>query len=258
MNKEDLVLVWNKYKATQDPKAYEQLVTAYIHLVRYVANRLAINLSTQVEIDELISYGVEGLLDAIEKYDIERNIKFETYAISRIRGSMIDGLRAMDWVPVSVRQKAKDLEKAYNYLETSLGRAATDEELAGYLGVSIEALHKMVKEASTATITYLEDFIPNEDGEEKSKRIADYLKDESAKNILEILEMDAVKATLADAVGKLPEKEKQVITLYYFEGLTLKEIGLVLNLSESRISQLHTKAVLRMRSKLTRIKDEIL
>ncbi|MGE5455318.1 MAG: FliA/WhiG family RNA polymerase sigma factor [Methylocystaceae bacterium] len=258
MNKEELSLVWKKYKSSYETKSYEQLVGNYIHLVKYVANRLAINLSTQVEVDELISYGVEGLLDAIEKYDIERNIKFETYAITRIRGSMIDGLRAMDWVPVSVRQKAKELERAYSQLEAELERAATDEEMAKHLGVSLENLHKMVKEASTSTITYLEDFIPNEDGEEKSKRIADYLKDESAKNILEILEMEAVKTTLAQAVGKLPEKEKQVITLYYFEGLTLKEIGLVLGLSESRISQLHTKAVLRMRSKLSRIRDEVL
>ncbi|MGE5381139.1 MAG: FliA/WhiG family RNA polymerase sigma factor [Methylocystaceae bacterium] len=258
MNKEDLGTAWKKYKNNQDTKAYEQLVVAYIHLVKYVANRLAINLSTQVEVDELISYGVEGLLDAIEKYDIERNIKFETYAISRIRGSMIDGLRAMDWVPVSVRQKSKELERAYSQLEAKLERAATDEEVADYLGVSLDTLQKMVKESSAATITYLEDFIPNEDGEEKSKRIADYLRDESAENILEILEMEAVKVTLAEAIGKLPEKEKQVITLYYFEGLTLKEIGLVLNLSESRISQLHTKAVLRMRSKLNRIRDEVL
>lgn len=258
MNKEELAVLWNQYKNSQEAKAYEQLVVAYIHLVKYVANRLAINLSTQVEVDELVSYGVEGLLDAIEKFDIERNIKFETYAISRIRGSMIDGLRAMDWVPVSVRQKAKELERAYSQLEAKFERAATDDEIANYLGVSVDVLHKMVKEASTATITYLEDFIPNEDGEDKSKRIADYLKDEAAENILEILEMDAVKTTLADAIGKLPEKEKQVITLYYFEGLTLKEIGLVLSLSESRISQLHTKAVLRMRSKLNRIRDEVL
>lgn len=258
MNKEELGTEWKKYKLSQDAKSYEKLVEAYIHLVRYVANRLAINLSTQVELDELISYGVEGLLDAIEKYDIDRNIKFETYAISRIRGSMIDGLRAMDWVPVSVRQKAKELERAYSQLETSLERSATDEEIANYMGVSIDALHKMIKEASTATITYLEDFIPNEDGEEKSKRIADYLKDESAENILEILAMDAVRDTLIEAVGRLPEKEKKVITLYYYEGLTLKEIGMVLNLSESRISQLHTKAVLRMRSKLNRIRDEVM
>lgn len=258
MVKADISSLWHRYKKQKDASAYEELIMSYIHLVKYVAGRLAISLSTQVEMDELYSYGVEGLLDAIERYDIDRNIKFETYAIARIRGAMIDGLRAMDWVPVSVRQKAKELEKAYNHLESELMRPATDEEVAAYLGVSLEELYRMMKDASATALLYLDDLVNNDDGEEKSKRVADYLCDESAENVLAALELEAVRDALAEAISKLPEKEKQVITLYYYEGLTLKEIGKILGLSESRISQLHTKAILRLRSRLNRVKDEVL
>jgi RNA polymerase sigma factor for flagellar operon FliA len=252
--KKDMGMVWVHYKEKDDFEARDELIIHYAHLVKYVANRLAIHLSSVVEIDELYSYGIEGLIDAIEKYDHKRNIKFETYAITRIRGSMIDGLRAMDWVPVSVRQKGKELEKTYVALEKSLGRAASDEEVARELGISIDSLHGLLRELASTTIISLDDFLPGEDGDDKKKRIVDMLVDNNTDDAQEIIEFKEVKQLLARSISKLPEKEKTVIYFYYFEGLTLKEIGATLDLSESRISQLHTKAILRLRGSLSKKK----
>lgn len=253
--KTDMSMIWVQYKEKGDIEARDDLIIHYAHLVKYVANRLAINLSSVVEVDELISYGIEGLIDAIEKYDHKRNIKFETYAITRIRGSMIDGLRSMDWVPVSVRQKSKELERTYTKLEGELGRAATDMEVAQELGISINELATLLREVAANTIISLDDFIPGDDGDDKKKRIVDLLEDQNASDALELLELSEVKALLAKTISRLPEKEKTVVYLYYYEGLTLKEIGMVLGLSESRISQLHTKAILRLRGSLSKKKN---
>jgi len=253
--KTDMSMIWVQYKEKSDIEARDDLIIHYAHLVKYVANRLAINLSSVVEVDELISYGIEGLIDAIEKYDHKRNIKFETYAITRIRGSMIDGLRSMDWVPVSVRQKSKELERTYTKLEGELGRAATDMEVAQELGISINELATLLREVAANTIISLDDFIPGDDGDDKKKRIVDLLEDHNAGDALELLELSEVKELLAKTISRLPEKEKRVVYLYYYEGLTLKEIGMVLSLSESRISQLHTKAILRLRGSLSKKKN---
>ena len=253
--KTDMSMIWVQYKEKDDIEARDDLIIHYAHLVKYVANRLAINLSSVVEVDELISYGIEGLIDAIEKYDHKRNIKFETYAITRIRGSMIDGLRSMDWVPVSVRQKSKELERTYTKLEGELGRAATDMEVAQELGISINELATLLREVAANTIISLDDFIPGDDGDDKKKRIVDLLEDHNASDALELLELSEVKELLAKTISRLPEKEKRVVYLYYYEGLTLKEIGMVLSLSESRISQLHTKAILRLRGSLSKKKN---
>jgi RNA polymerase sigma factor for flagellar operon FliA len=251
----DVSMIWVQYKEKNDIEARDDLIIHYAHLVKYVANRLAINLSSVVEVDELISYGIEGLIDAIEKYDHKRNIKFETYAITRIRGSMIDGLRSMDWVPVSVRQKSKELEKTYTKLESKLGRAATDMEVAEELGINLNELSNLLREVATNTIISLDDFIPGDDSDDKKKRIVDLLEDHDASDALELLELSEVKELLAKTISRLPEKEKTVVYLYYYEGLTLKEIGIVLKLSESRISQLHTKAILRLRGSLSKKKN---
>lgn len=253
--KTDMSMIWVQYKEKSDIEARDDLIIHYAHLVKYVANRLAINLSSVVEVDELISYGIEGLIDAIEKYDHKRNIKFETYAITRIRGSMIDGLRSMDWVPVSVRQKSKELERTYIKLEGELGRAATDMEVAQELGISLNELATLLREVAANTIISLDDFIPGDDGDDKKKRIVDLLEDYNANDALELLELSEVKELLAKSISRLPEKEKKVVYLYYYEGLTLKEIGMVLSLSESRISQLHTKAILRLRGSLSKKKN---
>lgn len=252
--KKDMSMVWAKYKDNSDIAARDELIVYYAHLAKYVANRLAINLSSLVEVEELISYGIEGLIDAIEKFDLSRNIKFETYAITRVRGSMIDGLRSMDWVPVSVRQKSKELEKAYMSLEARLGRAASDMEVAEELGITLDAFASLLKEVAATTILSLDDFLPGEDGDDRKKRIVDLLEDHNAGDAQEIVELSEVKELLAQSISRLPEKEKTVVYLYYYEGLTLKEIGTVLNLSESRISQLHTKAILRLRGSLSKKK----
>lgn len=252
--KSDMSIVWVQYKEKDDLEARDELIIHYAHLVKYVANRLAIHLSSVVEIDELYSYGIEGLIDAIEKYDHKRNIKFETYAITRIRGAMIDGLRSMDWVPVSLRQKSKELEKTYLVLEARLGRAATDEEVARELGISMDNLYVLFRELASTTIISLDDFLPGEDGDDKKKRIIDMLVDNNNGDAQEIIEFKEVKELLSRSISKLPEKEKIVIYFYYFEGLTLKEIGATLDLSESRISQLHTKAILRLRGSLSKKK----
>lgn len=248
-------LLWLHYKEQESIEARDELIIQYAPLVKYVANRLAINLSSLVELDELISYGIEGLIDAMEKFDHKRNIKFETYAITRIRGSMIDGLRSMDWVPVSLRQKSKELERTYANLESRLGRSASDEEVALEMGISLNDLAVLLREVAATTIISLDDFLPGEEGDDNKKRIVDILQDEDAVDALEMAEFTEVKETLARAIARLPEKEKTVVYLYYYEGLTLKEIGAVLTLSESRISQLHTKAILRLRGSLSKKKQ---
>lgn len=252
--KTDMSTVWTQYKEQDRSEARDELIVHYAHLVKYVAHRLAMNLSSVVELDELVSYGIEGLMDAIEKFDHTRNIKFETYAITRIRGAMIDGLRAMDWAPVSLRQKSKELERTYAILESRLGRAASDDEVAAELGISVQELSTLLKDVASTTIISLDEFLPGEDGEEKKHRIVELLEDENAVDALAMVEIQEVKELLALTIARLPEKEKIVIYLYYYEGLTLKEIGATLSLSESRISQLHTKAILRLRGSLSKKK----
>jgi len=254
----DPAVLWERYKEHNDPQAREELILHYAGLVKYIAGRLIANLSSLVELDELISYGIEGLIDAIHKYDHRRKIKFETYALVRIKGAMIDGLRSMDWIPVSLRQKAKELEKTYMLVEQQLGRAATDEEMAAALGLETRDFQNLLRDVNLATIIYLEDFLPGEETSDKHKRIADILRDHSAEDALQMVEFNEAKELLAEAIAKLPEKEKKVVYLYYYEGLTLKEIGEVLGLSESRISQLHTKSILRLRGRLSKKKRLVL
>lgn len=254
--KPDLMQLWQRFKEEDDQNAREELVIHYSYLVKYMANRMAINLPPSVEVDELISYGIEGLIEAADKFDYQRKIKFETYAIARIKGAMIDGLRAMDWVPVSVRQKSKELEKAYNRIETRLGRNATDQEVAEELGITLAQFQTLLRDVSLATVLYLEDFLPGEDG--SNRRIMDLIEDEQADNALNMAEFMDTKRVLAEAISRLPEKEKLVLELYYYEGLNLKEIGAVMGLSESRISQLHSKAILRLRGRLSRRKSQLI
>lgn len=254
----DFNSLWVQYKEENLIEARDELIIYYSHLVKYVASRLAINLSSVVEFDELVSYGIEGLIDAIEKFDYKRNIKFETYAITRIRGSMIDGLRSMDWVPVAVRQKSKEVEKVYAALEMQLGRTATDKEVAEAMGVSQEELARTLKDIAATTIISLDDFLPSGDSGDKKKRIVDLLEDDTNPNILELLELSDTKDVLAQSISRLPEKERMVVYFYYYEGLTLREIGAVLDLSESRISQLHTKAILRLRGSLSKKKNLVM
>jgi len=198
----------------------------------------------------LISYGMFGLIDAIEKFDLSREIKFETYAMSRIKGAIIDELRAVDWVPRSVRHKAKELERTYIALENKFKRVPTDEEVAEALGISMKDLNETIKQLSHTSVVALEELWSI--GSEKDEKVSllDTIEDTTSKDPYEFLESSEVKKILAEAIEKLPYREKTVIALYYYEGLTLREIGDILGVTESRVSQLHTKAVLRLRGRL--------
>jgi RNA polymerase sigma factor for flagellar operon FliA len=246
LSDEDL---WGNYKSTGDLEARNTLIERYAPLVKYVAGRMAVNMPPQVEFDDLVSYGIFGLIDAIEKYEIARGFKFKTYATTRIRGGIIDELRALDWIPRSVRQKSRQLQQVYAELENKLGRGATDEEVAQELGISLADFDQLLNDVSGTAVISLDDVwhVGSDDDEiQVGDTIAGSEKDHPNYKI----ERDEVKNTLIDAIKLLPPREKEVIALYYYEELTLKEIGLVLGVTESRVSQLHSKAIMRMKAKL--------
>jgi RNA polymerase sigma factor for flagellar operon FliA len=246
----DLSAVWAAFKAHADPEARESLIIVYSPLVKYVAGRLSSSLPQTVDTGDLISYGVFGLIDAIEKFDPERGIKFETYAIARIKGAIIDELRAMDWVPRSVRNRAREIEAAYITLENNLRRVPSDAEVAAEMGVSERDLQDMLTRLSyTSVLSFEEMWVGGGDRDERQEG-AGAIADERADDPVQIFENEEFKSILAGAIDRLPEREKTVIALYYYEGLTLKEIGAVLGVTESRVSQLHTKAVIRLRARL--------
>ncbi len=242
--------LWKQYGETKDPAIREKLILEYSHLIKYVAGRLSIYFGSNVEYDDLVGFGVFGLIDAIDKFDLSKGVKFETYASLRIRGSVIDSIREMDWVPRSLRQKNKELEKLYCEMENELGHAASDKEVADKLGISLDEFYKLLNEVNVSSMVSLEEFL--EQNYEIGVDMSRGSKEDRPENYVEIAE---VKEILADSIGKLPEKEKTVVSLYYFEELTLKEISAIMKVSESRISQLHTKAILRLRGKLARHKS---
>jgi len=242
--------VWLEYKDNKSSTAREKLILHYSPLVKYVAGRLASTLPQTVDTADLISYGMFGLIDAIEKFDLSREIKFETYAMSRIKGAIIDELRAVDWVPRSVRHKAKELERAFIALENKFKRVPTDEEVSEALGITIKELHKTIKQLSHTSVVALEELWSVGSDRDEKISLLDTIEDTTSKDPYEFLENSEVKKILSEAIENLPYREKTVVALYYYEGLTLREIGEILGVTESRISQLHTKAVLRLRGKL--------
>lgn len=237
--------------STEPPEPFdrnnrEQIIKDYVPLVKFVAHRIASRLPSHVELDDLINSGILGLMDAIEKFEPARNIKFKTYAELRIKGAILDGLRDLDWVPRSLRRKKKDIEGAYHSLEQQMGRAATDEEVAVHLGIPLEELHKNLDELKGVTLgTFVE---VGEDGEGES--LISFVPDPDAEDPHQTFQASEIKEILRTAMEVLPKKEKFVVQLYYFDELTMKEIGTLLNITESRVSQLHTKAMLRLRGKL--------
>jgi RNA polymerase sigma factor for flagellar operon FliA len=241
--------LWRSYKTTGDERLREQLILHYSPLVKYVAGRVSVGLPANVEQADFVSSGVFGLIDAIEKFDIERSIKFETYAITRIRGAMIDELRALDWIPRSVRQKAKAVERAYATLEAKLRRTPSEGEVAAEMGIAVEELHAVFSQLSLANVVALEELL-HAGGEGDRLSLMETLEDTSADNPVEVAEDRELRRLLARSINTLPDREKTVITLYYYEGLTLAEIGNVLGVTESRVSQIHTKSVLQLRAKL--------
>lgn len=232
--------LWRSYKATGDERLREQLILHYSPLVKYVAGRVSVGLPPNVEQADFVSSGVFGLIDAIEKFDVDREIKFETYAITRIRGAMIDELRALDWIPRSVRQKARNVERAYATLEARLRRTPSESEVAEEMGIGVDELHAVFSQLSLANVVALEELL----------QVGDTLEDTAADNPVVVAEDRELRRFLARAINTLPEREKTVVTLYYYEGLTLAEIGNVLGVTESRVSQIHTKSVLQLRAKL--------
>jgi len=246
--------LWEQYKVSHDQRIKDALIMKYASFVKYVAGRIAVNLPSNVEFDDLVSYGILGLIDAIDKYDVDRNIKFKTYAKTRIRGAIFDELRILDWTPRSIRQKARKLEKAYAKLEGKLGRDAKDEEVAEYLNIDISELHKLFDETKKSLLLSLDEIFY--DDEEGSSRF-DFIEDQKSENPQTKIEEAEAKKILADAISKLSDRERMVVTLYYYEELTSKEIGKILGVSDSRVSQLHTKAILRLRGRLSRIKDAL-
>ena len=246
----ELQELWKRYKATSDERARERLVVAYSPLVKYVAGRMSSGLPAHVEESDLISYGLSGLISAIERFDLTREIKFETYAITRIRGAIIDELRTLDWVPRSVRARARQFERVNMKLEARLQRAPTDEEMATELGISVAEFNESLVQISTSTLVALDELWGTSDNNGDQVSLLDTIADRGAPDPQAIVDQGELRDRIADAIAALPEREKLVIALYYYENLTLREVGEVLGVTESRVSQLHTKAVLRLRSKL--------
>ncbi len=245
-----LEAAWRAYKDTSAAEARDTLILHYSPLVKYVAGRVGVGLPANIEQADLVSYGIFGLIDAIEKYDQSRGIKFETYAISRIRGAIIDELRAIDWVPRSVRHKAREVEKAYTALENRLKRPPSDAEIAQELDISLNDLTHIYSQLSNVSLVALDELMTL-DGERGEKvSLIDTLEDTRGEGPVEQFESEEMKTILSGAINRLPEREKIVVTLYYYEGLTLAEIGQVLGVTESRICQMHTKAVLALRGKI--------
>ncbi|HHU64335.1 MAG TPA: FliA/WhiG family RNA polymerase sigma factor [Clostridiales bacterium] len=242
--------LWKEYRHTKDKNIRNKLIEKYAYLVKYMASRLSVMYGKFVEPDDLMSFGIFGLIDAIEKFDSTKGVKFETYASLRIRGSIIDSIRNLDWVPRTLRQKYKLVEDAYKTLERRLGRMAKDTEVANYLNMSVDELNKILAQMGSYHILSLNETI----AQNKEKLL---LYDENNQVSPEAeFEKKELEDILAKAIQELPHKERIVISLYYYESLTLKEIGKVLDISESRVSQLHSKALLRLKGRLTSIYRE--
>ena len=242
--------LWRRYKEQGDDGARERLVVAYSPMVKFVAGRLGAGLPSHVEDADLISYGLVGLIGAIERFEPERGIKFETFAMTRIRGAIIDELRSLDWVPRSVRSRAREIEQVQAKLEHELQRAPTEAELAAKLNMTEEELQGALLEIANSSVYALDELWTVSDSSGDQVSLLDTIADEGAADPQEALATTEVKDRLTEAIGGLPEREQLVVALYYYENLTLREIGEVLGVTESRVSQLHTKAVMRLKSHL--------
>ena len=245
MNEESKNKLWEEYMKTHSPEIREQIIIEYANLVKIVAGRLSMYLGYTVEYDDLVGYGTFGLIDAIDKFDLLKGVKFETYASLRIRGAILDQIRKMDWIPRTLRQKQKKIDMAYQKLELEQGRVGTDEEIAKEIGISTEELSSWQNQTKVTNLISLDEFL--EQG-------AEVRVDSDASSQFEqperVMEKEEMKKVLIETLELLTENEKKVITLYYYEELTLKEISRILEVSESRVSQLHTKALQKMRQRL--------
>jgi len=253
--KEDAL--WKEYRKTHNQEIRDVLIKQYAPLVKYVAGKISVGMPQNVDFDDLVGFGVFGLFDAIEKFDPEKHVKFKTYAVTRIRGAIFDELRSIDWVPRSVRQKTREIEETIQSLEADLGRSASDDEIAKAMNMSRDQYNQMILKVRGTSILSLNDVWFT--GEESDKvSIQDSIESPLSLQPESIAEKDEIRRVIVEAINDLPDKEKKVLVLYYYEDLTLKEIGQVLEVTESRISQLHTKAIMRLRSKLTNVKKGIM
>ncbi len=246
LDEKEIATLWQKYGETHGKEIRNKLLETYFPLVNIIAGRIAISLPSSIDRDDLVGSGFFGLLDAIERYDHKRQNKFETYAGVRIRGAMLDYLRDRDWIPYTVRKKIRAYEECINNLENTLGRNATDKEIAEAMGVNEEQFAKDLAQMNVATIVPLDDYIQAE------------TLTNAAPSPQEKVEEDERKGILAKAIEKLSEKERKIIALYYHENLTMKEISLVMKISEARVCQLHTKAIFRLRGHLSREKENLM
>jgi RNA polymerase sigma factor FliA len=249
----DTIDLWRRFKEKKDQKARDKIINQYAYLVKITAGRVVTSLPPNLERDDLVSAGIMGLIKAVDQFDTGRQVKFETYAIALIRGAILEMLREEDWVPRSVRDHVKTLERTYYQLETRLGRPATEDEVAAEMGTTTDDLQKILVNTSRANVLSLDDILlggGSGDGGERL-HLTDVLQDEGA-NVVNDVETGAMKGALTVGIDRLPDRERLVISLYYYEGLTFKEIGKVLTVSESRVYQLHTQAVLRLRGYLQR------
>ena len=236
--------MWSEYSKQKTPQLREKLIIEYSGLVKVVAGKLSMYLGYNVEYDELGGYGGFGLIDAIDKFDYGKGIKFETYASLRIRGEILDQIRKMDWIPRTVRQKQKQLDMAYRKIEEKTGRLATDEEIAEELGISMDELLNMQNETKVSNIISLDEYMEQGDSKVEPVETKDYMQPDR------VVEKEELKKLLLEVLETLTDKEKKVILLYYYEEMTLKEISNVMDVSESRVSQLHSKALIKMRQRL--------
>ncbi len=238
MNNKDMSSTWDEYAITRNTALKKILIENYVDLVKLVAGRLGIYLNQYVDTDDLVGYGTLGLIDAVDKFDPTKNVKFETYASLRIRGSILDAIRKLDWVPRTLRKKQKEIDRTYMELECQLGRAPRDDEMAEKLQLSMESYHEALKEVNISGLISIDEYMYQFES----------IKDKNALIPENYIDEEEVKNALAEFIDNLPDREKKVICLYYYEELTLKEISKILEVSESRISQIHTKAVSRLRA----------
>ncbi len=244
-----IAALWRQYKATGEQSIRDRLIVHYSPMVKFIAGRVASGLPQSVDQGDLVSYGIFGLIDAIAKFDAERGIKFETYALARIKGAIIDELRSQDWVPRSVRSKARTVERAYQALEHRLLRAPTDAEVAAEIGISEAELQAIFSQVSYVGVVALDEVLGGDRGE-AGATLGESLPDKSDPGPAGLFEVEEMKVILAAAINRLGEREKIVLSLYYYEGLTLAEIGSVLGVTESRVCQIHTKAVIQLRARI--------
>ena len=242
--------LWQEYKETDSKIAKDKLLVEYAYLVKYITNRLILNLPSSVDRNDIISSGIMGLIKAVETFDPDRGFKFETYAGHKIRGAILDELRALDWVPRSVRQKSRELQRVYARLENQLGRVPYDDEICEEMKINMKEFEDLLTEVTPTTIISLEEAMPDRRNDAKEIRIIETIENPGSDNPLKELGFNEKKKILKETIANLPEKEKLVIALYHYEELTLKEIGAVLDITESRVSQIHSKAVIKLRAKL--------